>query len=465
MIAAADRSVRHSLVRTLTSRLAMTMVAVLLLQAGIVAVRDYIFEIDFLNSYIRREASGIARAYATQTSGSGVFLRASLPAHYNGPHADAYSFRVIEADGRIVAEHNPRLVTGLSLPLDPTSLRQDFWLRRLQPGQRMHVVGGLRVRREGGDLWVEVATLGDPARTYLSSIIRDILDDIWVPAVPLILLTVLVAAISVRRSLRPLIDGANKADEISALERRDRLDTVMLPAEAAHYASAVNRLLDRVADLVGAHRLFMARAAHELRTPISIMMLELKNLKDPNSKRLEADLVAMSGIVDQLLTLSRLMTIEKPRHEPVDVATLALEVVTRMRAWIERQGHSVTISTSDTPPLLGDETAIKEAVRNLIDNAVRHTPPGTLINVEVDQSGTITVEDSGPGLGSQSIEDLQLPFRRGLSASGGAGLGLAIVRQAAELHGGMLEVGVSPLGGARFVVRLPNVRPNLALAA
>ncbi len=465
MIARADGSARRSLVRTLTSRLAMTMIAVLILQAGIVAVRDYINEIDFLNSYIRREAIGIARAYPTQRGSASGARRVTLPAHYSGPYASAYSFRVIEADGRIVAEHNPGLLTGLSLPLDRPSLRQDFWLRRLQPGERMHVVGGLRVRREGGDLWVEVATLGDPAGTYFSNIVRDILDDIWMPAVPLILLTVLVAAVSVRRSLRPLVDGANKADEISALERRERLETAMLPAEAAHYASAVNRLLDRVADLVGAHRQFMARAAHELRTPISIMMLELENLKDPNSKRLEGDLVAMSEIVDQLLTLSRLMTIDKPRREPVDIGSLATDVVTRMRAWVERRGHSVTVSAQETLPLLGDETAIKEAVRNLVDNAVRHTPPGTQIRVEVDQSGTITVEDSGPGLGSQSIEDLQMPFRRGLSANGGAGLGLAIVRQAAELHGGTLEVGVSSLGGARFVVRLPSEKPSLALAA
>ena len=456
MIATPDRAPRRSLVSTLTSRLALTMIGVLVLQAGLVAVRDYFNETDFLNSYIRREALAIARAYATPNGGPAGVRRTALPAHYSGPHGGAYSFRIIEADGRIVAEHNPELVAGLALPRDRPLLRQDFWLRRLQPAERMHVVGGLRVRRESGDLWVEVATLGDPAGTYLPSIIRDILDDVWVPALPLILLTVLVAAISVRRSLRPLVEGANKADEISALERRDRLDTGMLPAEAAHYASAVNRLLDRVADLVGAHRLFMARAAHELRTPISIMMLELENLKDPNGKRLEADLIAMSGIVDQLLTLSRLVTIEKPRHEPVDIAACAQETIQRMRPYVEKRGYSMTFSAQPTEPVLGDATAIKEAVRNLVDNAVRHTPAGTQIKVEIGSDGTITVEDNGPGLGRQSVEDLQLPFRKGQSANGGAGLGLAIVRQAAELHGGSLEIGESALGGARFVVRLPR---------
>jgi signal transduction histidine kinase len=268
----------------------------------------------------------------------------------------------------------------------------------------------------------------------------------------------LVVTVSVRRSLRPLVEAASRADEISVLERGERLEVAKLPAEASHFASAINRLLDRVADLVAAQRLFIARAAHELRTPLSIMMLELAHLKEPDSKRLEADIAAMSEIVERLLSLSRLQTLAAPAMLPVDVATLSREIIARMLGWAQKDGHDVTFSCHFDGVMLGDETSLREAIRNLVENAVRHTPPGTRINVEIGADGTIVVEDSGPGLGPNSPEELQQPFRKGSESSSGAGLGLAIVRQAVELHGGQLEAGSSPLGGARFVVRLPPYR-------
>jgi signal transduction histidine kinase len=103
-----------------------------------------------------------------------------------------------------------------------------------------------------------------------------------------------------------------------------------------------------------------------------------------------------------------------------------------------------------------DEIALREAVRNLIDNAIKHTPAGTSIRVEATQTASIIVEDTGPGLGALNAEEVQMPFRKGSTTSDGAGLGLAIVRQAAELHGGHLEISKSPLGGARFAIHLPH---------
>ena len=258
-----------------------------------------------------------------------------------------------------------------------------------------------------------------------------------------------------RSSLQPLVHAADRADEISILERGERLDVTGLPAEAAHFASATNRLLDRVADLVGAHRLFIARAAHELRTPLSIMMLELSHLKGDDAKRLEADVRSMSEIVDQLLALSRLEALEKPVMRTVDLAALSADIVSRMQGLAAGKGQKLSLSAHEAASVAGDETALREALRNLVDNAIKHTPSGTEIRVEVDAVGTIIVEDSGPGLGALSPEEMQMPFRKGTTTSSGAGLGLAIVRQAAELHAGRLEIGPSKLGGARFVIRLP----------
>ncbi len=443
------------LVRTLTIRLVVTTVLVMLLQAGIVAVRDYLNETDFHNTYVRREAQQIARWFSLQNTEETSAKAGSNPSYYAGQHAAAYGFRIVDAEGRLLAEQNGYHLNALSPWSGKPSTRQDFWVRKLDSSERMHVAGGLKLNRDNRNIWVELATFGDPAGNYLGIIAMEIFDDVWLPMLPLVLLSLGVAIVSVRSSLRPLMAAASAADTISVLERNERLDLTQLPAEASHFASAINRLLDRVADLVSAQRLFIARAAHELRTPLSIMMLELGRLKDPSGKRLEADVRAMSAIVDQLLALARLETTPRSALRPVDITTVARELVGRMLEWAEQDGHKLAFTADRETPVVGDETALRDALRNLIENAVKHTPSGTLIRIEVTRDASIIVEDSGPGIGAVPPGDLTLPFRKGSTTSDGAGLGLAIVRQAAELHGGRLDIGPSTLGGARFELRLP----------
>ncbi len=450
-MSALDQIKQPSLVRTLTIRLVTAALVLMVLQSGIFAVRDYLKETDFHDNYVRGEAHRLARL----VTGADRHID-SLPAQYTGARSGDYAFRMVDGQGRVIAEKNFERLGPLSPWTDGTSSRQDFWVQKISRDERMHVAGGLRIRSANTEIWVELATFGDPDWTYLRYIAHDVLDDFLIPLLPLLLLTIFVAVTSVRSSLRPLVRAADRADEISILERGERLDVTKLPAEASHFASATNRLLDRVTDLVAAQRLFIARASHELRTPLSIMMLELGKLKDDNAKLLEADVRAMSGIVDQLLALSRLESLEKPVMAPVDLTLVAEAIVQRMQGLAERTGHSIVIESKREHPVAGEETALREAIRNLIDNAIKHTPPGTQVRVSIEADGSIVVDDSGKGLGNLSAEEMQQPFRKGSTSSDGAGLGLAIVRQAAELHGGRLEIEASPFGGARFTIRMPK---------
>lgn len=447
-----------SLAKTLAFRLALTAVAVMILQAILVSWREYVNETDFLNSYVRREAVRLARLPLNAPTALGGDLGIQSPSQYRGPNASAYAFRVIAENGTVYAAHNVPLLDSIAAWTDRPTLRQDFWVRKFSATERMYVAGGMRAQHDGGNIWIELATSGDPDRTYLWTIASDIVDDITMPIIPLGLLGMFVTLYSVRRAFRPLVAAANHADAISVQEPGERIDVTGLPAEASQFASAVNRLLDRVNRLVSSQREFIGRAAHELRTPLSIVMLELGNLKDPSSKRLEADVRSMSGIVDQLLLLARLEATPKTGMAPVDVTTVVRELVNRMRLWVEKDGHLLKFTSLRETSITGDEASIREAVRNLIENAVKHTPPGTEINVEVTGDGSIVVEDAGPGLGTLSTEEIQQPFRKGSTTTDGAGLGLAIVRQAAELHGGSLEIGPSRLGGARFAFQFPRFR-------
>ncbi len=443
---------QRSLVRTLTLRLVSAALLLMVLQSAVFAVRDYLNETDFHDNYVRGEAHRLARLV---TPSPGDFA-AQLPGQYLGKNASAYAFRMVDGHGRIIAAHNFGRIAPLSPWADGTSARQNFWAQKLSNEERMHVAGGLHVRRGNRSVWVELATFGDPDNTYFRHIAQDVFDDILVPLLPLLLLTIVVATFSVRSSLRPLVRAADRADEVSILERGERLDVTNLPAEASHFASATNRLLDRVTDLVAAQRLFIARASHELRTPLSIMMLELGKLPDEDAKRLEGDVRAMSHIVDQLLALSRLEAIEKPTMKPLALCDLVCDIVGRMQGLADQGGHSITFACRLVGAVKADETALREAVRNLVDNAIKHTPAGTAIEVEVTEAAAIVVEDAGPGLGALTAEEVQMPFRKGSTTSDGAGLGLAIVRQAAELHGGRLEITKSRLGGARFAIHLPR---------
>jgi signal transduction histidine kinase len=453
-MSALDQVRQPSLVRTLTIRLVTAALALLALQASIIAIRDYLNETDFHDNYVRGEAQRLA----TLVHAKGPGLAGQLPPQYSGDNAAAYAFRIVDSKGRVLASHNVERIAQLSPWPGGTSTTQNFWAQQLAEHERMHVAGGLHVRRGDRSLWVELATFGDPDGTYMRHIAHDIFDGFLVPLVPLLLLTIAVATFSVRSSLRPLVRAADRADEISILERGERLDVTRLPAEAYHFASATNRLLDRVTDLVATQRLFIARASHELRTPLSIMMLELDKLPEADARRLENDLRAMSHIVDQLLALSRMEAIEKPTMVPVDLCEIVREIVERMTGLAEQAGHSIVLDCRGPEPIEADETALREAVRNLVDNAIKHTPAGTAIRVEVTQAASIVVDDDGPGLGTLKAEELQMPFRKGSAASDGAGLGLAIARQAAELNGGRLEISRSPSGGARFAIHLPPNR-------
>ena len=154
------------------------------------------------------------------------------------------------------------------------------------------------------------------------------------------------------------------------------------------FAIAINELLDRVGGLVKAQRMFIARAAHELRTPLAIMMLELGR-DQPRIASLQADVRAMSDTVDRLLTLARLESIEQPEVRELNVGDIAREVADRLGDWASATDHAIEVKVREPTKIAADAAAIHEALRNLIENSVRHTPPGTRVGVTVGPGGSI----------------------------------------------------------------------------
>src|SRR5262245_29104618 len=446
---------RPSLVRILTVRLALTSLLAIVLQLTIVVVRSYLIENDLNRSIVTRHAQALL-ALLHSDAGVLAFEQSRMPQPYLGKYADFYAFRILDERGDVLAQHNGQKISQLSPWRDQASRTQDLWLLDLDADRKLYVAGGVRQKLADRQVWIEVATFGDPASTYLGIVATEVVDDVWIPMIPLVVLMLGVATLSVRWSLSSLVRAAAQADSIAPLEASNRFDVSQMPREAASLASAINGLLERVAALVKVKRLFIARAAHELRTPLAIIMLELGRIEDPRVRRVEQDVRAMSATVDRLLALARLESSETVDIGEVDIGLIAGEVVDRFHDWAAQTEHRLVLRLCEPTRFVGDASAIREALRNLIENAVRHTPPGTQVHIEVGPAGSILVEDDGPGLVTEADTLLQ-PFKKGSASGEGAGLGLAIVRQAVELHRGKLEIGRSTRGGAKFTLTLPNV--------
>ncbi|MCA9546886.1 MAG: HAMP domain-containing histidine kinase, partial [Myxococcales bacterium] len=206
-------------------------------------------------------------------------------------------------------------------------------------------------------------------------------------------------------------------------------------------------------------------AAHELRTPLAAMRAHIDTtLRRPRgTDELEEALGAVGGEVDRLSRLaSRLLDLAQLEQAapPLDAADLRGVVdaaVAAARAMAEARGQALLVRGPEVAPLSGDEAALRQAVDNLLVNAIRHGPEGSVVELQLmaaDRGWRLTVVDEGPGVAPAAAAALFEPFARGDRRGEGAGLGLAIVRAVAHRHGG--EVAVVPGDGGRFQLDLPG---------
>jgi signal transduction histidine kinase len=219
--------------------------------------------------------------------------------------------------------------------------------------------------------------------------------------------------------------------------------------EVARLAESFNRAAIRIEELVGAHRLLLANASHELRTPLSRIRLGLELLQQNNGPKyrtqIEQDIAELDAMIEEILLASRLdanPTVQA--SEDVDLLALAAE-----------EGSRYDNCSVDGIPLnlRGDPRLLRRMIRNLIENAKRHGTPPIEVTVRRDSGlAVIEVADHGPGVREDAREQVFSPFFR-LGDAGGTGLGLALVRRIARVHGGDAMV----VDGARacFRVTLP----------
>ena len=274
-------------------------------------------------------------------------------------------------------------------------------------------------------------------------------------------------------ALRPVDRMRVEAEAISASGPERRLPVPGTRDELAALGESLNRMLDRLQAALELERRLVDDASHELRTPLANLKAELdlalRRARTP--AELEAALHSAADESDRLSRLAAdLLVLARADRgllpiQPVDV-DLAAVVRDSVAAFEGRAASAGVILSASVPPqarVLADPARLRQALDNLLDNAIRHTPAdgGVEVTVAAVEGGlTIGVADSGPGFGDAFLAKAFEPFSRaseGRSRSdGGAGLGLAIVRAIAQSHGGSVEARNQPGGGALVELRLPG---------
>lgn len=246
----------------------------------------------------------------------------------------------------------------------------------------------------------------------------------------------------VRRTLAPVRKASQAVQAVGAHALDARIDVAPLPTEVAPLGAAFNKALDRVTQAYRIERDFAADAAHELRTPLSVLQLRAEQVADGVLRgRLLAQIGQVRDIVERLLLIAEIDAHAPDASARTDLRELAEEQVAAIAPLALGKGQALALSGARRAMVAGEGAQLGRALAALLENAVRHTPPGTSITVSVD-AGAVHVGDDGPGIGDIDPAELFRRFRRGGDRQdhAGSGLGLSIAMTIMRRIGGDVVV-------------------------
>ena len=306
----------------------------------------------------------------------------------------------------------------------------------------------------GQDLAHPDVVVDDIENEFLISIL-------WV-TLPILALLIVVDVVIVREALRPLVRSSRDAGQIVPSRMSVRLWMDGLPAEVKPLVGAVNLALGRLERGFRLQAEFAADVAHELRTPLALLRLRLEAMpQNEETVALLRDIESMGRTISQMLSLVELESEASLSRQVTDLHEIAVSVIETYAPMAVRKGQELAlIGKEETVFAFVNGDMIFMALRNLVENALNYSPPGTLVEVLVEAPARLVVMDRGPGVPS----DLKtLVFHRGwrrqTANTKGAGLGLSIVARIVQLCGGEIHIEDRPGGGAVFILNL-NPGPN-----
>jgi len=383
----------------------------------------------------------------------------------------AHSLRLLSSDGRVVwkgSEVVPRP------PMEPAAL--EYVRRGETVYDTVRAADGSSIRRVS----FPIVSHGD-LRYILQAEASLLFSQKALTGLTLLLMVVSVGILAMawissgwlaRKVLGPVGALSATAATISEPDARNRFVLDAPYEEFQQLTHAFNAMMDRLQKSRESQGYFVDYAAHEMQTPLTVLQANLEvtlnkartieEYRDALINNLE-QVERLVTLTRELLTLTRLAGDRTPiRRAPLELQSLLQELIDELRVLAEDRQLRLSLQTELTPLVLGDAQWLKQAVINLLDNAIRYTPPGGEVTVrlrETDEGVAISVEDTGLGIESQHLPHLFERFYRADFARardcGGTGLGLPIVKGIADAHGGTITLETEVGKGSVFTLILP----------
>lgn len=451
---------RLSLRNDLLLRLLLPMCAVLLVSG----VLSYVLALGFSRASYDRSLLGAARDLAYQIKIENNVARIDLP---------RVAIEMLEWDGedhlhyQVASRRFGTIAGDRDLPLPPAGERRDlpaFYDARMHGDAVRAVsmpVGGLPTDDQ---LTVRVAE----TRAKREAMTDDIVMAVLAPQLLLMAFSVLAIWGGIRAGLAPL-ERLARAVDARARDDPTQLPVDEVPREAKPLIDAFNGLLARLAIVLEAQQRFIADAAHQLRTPLAALKVQLERAlreRDPGLheqalQQIVESVERSARLSNQLLLLARAEPgVSSSHFARIDLRQLAFDVGSR---WVPRALHSgrdLGFAGAETPVWVeGDALLLGELINNLLDNALRYGGPLITLRVDAGAEPALAVEDNGSGIPEQERERVFERFHRVPGSGGdGSGLGLAIVREIAQNHGARVILDSPEGGGTRVLLRFPPPR-------
>lgn len=411
--------------------------------------RDEDHVIDIVQQAVARDAAGQLTLRATPDLQR---LRADVP--------DLW-FVVRDRQGNALSEGSvPPEFARIGGALDHIGQARLGW-QLLDDDPRKPAARLKRVETAAGNVQVLTATQGKMSAGKAMLALATIFAGFVLPSLLLMtLVTLLATPFVVRRALAGLGIAADHARRIDIDKRGTRLPLTTVPTEIAPLVTAINDALARLDEGYARHKRFVADAAHELRTPIAILTTRLETLPvGPDKTRLLEDAARLANLAEQLLDIQRLDQ-NRASFTRIDLVAIGRHVAADIAPLAIAAGYQIEFECEADPiETLGDQIAIERVLTNLVQNAIQHAGRKGTICLSVTRPATIDVVDQGAGIPQEQRARIFEPFYRLHPLDRGAGLGLNLVREIVQLHGGHVTVLDGPQGGACFRVSFPAAAP------
>lgn len=366
--------------------------------------------------------------------------------------SDRGKFAILSDNGVLIAG-SPGVTEALA-PLDAAK-DGDFFLSDHDHDGRMLYGYTLKSLFGTRPVFIQIAM---PAGVLsYDSVLQEFVEDvgwIWLPVLAGLFAVNLAV---VRIGLKPLRVAAQQANAIGPHSVSARLPEEGLPQEVHALVRAVNSAFDRLEAGYDAQRRFIADAAHELRTPISVLKAHAALMSDSDDgTRFRHEIRMLERLVNQLLDSARLEAITLERGDTVDLSRVAVAVAEHLGPLAINSGKTIAVAAPQAVLIDGSSDWIFCALRNLAENALRHSPRGHAVEIVVQEPATVSIRDHGAGISEGEKQAIFKRFWQGKRDRGrGAGLGLDIVSRIVKVHNGKIHVEDTPGSGATFVIVFP----------